>query len=233
MTRKTGRQLDREIETFLRSNPGGDDARLYWPGGDGGGGRRKSSKSGAVVRPHRRTSAQCTKCGQFHTMAEHAKHGKTSTPVASPKPERRGTPRVKSNAKSKVKSKTGAKTKRSTATPGLQASPAPSPGPRAPRDAVDLLREAIRQVPPEGRFGWKVFIIDIWKAAVRLGLGMTLDEFKRWLVTLNRDGVIQLARADLVGAMDRDRVQKSEIGSLGATFHFILDDEALPPISDY
>ena len=44
----------------------------------------------------------------------------------------------------------------------------------------------------------------------------------RRLVDLNRKGLIELSRADLVGLMDSDWVARSEVSYLNATFHFVI-----------
>jgi CheY-like chemotaxis protein len=81
-----------------------------------------------------------------------------------------------------------------------------------------------------GRFGMdKVFISAIWRTLAqdpRLR-GMTLPQFKRRLVEANRARVLDLARADLVGAMDPSEVQTSEIEDMGSTFHFVIDRHAV------
>jgi CheY-like chemotaxis protein len=81
-----------------------------------------------------------------------------------------------------------------------------------------------------GRFGMdKVFISAIWRKLAqdpRLR-GMTLPQFKRRLVEANRARVLDLARADLVGAMDPSEVQTSEIEDMGSTFHFVIDRHAV------
>jgi hypothetical protein len=74
----------------------------------------------------------------------------------------------------------------------------------------------------DGRFHSKVFIGAIWDAAGDQ-LGMSLPEFKRWLVEQNRRGTLVLARGDLIGAMDRQLLARSEIQDRGATFHFVMD----------
>jgi CheY-like chemotaxis protein len=128
----------------------------------------------------------------------------------------------------------------------MRAASAPSPArvtarPAAPattsRDiahAVLAAMPAIVQEPgpqggPRGRYGArKVFIAAIWRhlqGSPELR-GMTESEFKRELVAANRFGGITLARADLVGAMDRQEVAQSEIEDRGATFHFVLDPSA-------
>jgi hypothetical protein len=90
----------------------------------------------------------------------------------------------------------------------------------------DLVRSAVSPggVPASGRYhGEKVFVAAIYDY-VKDAIGMSMDQFKRWLVDQNRLGYLVLARADLVGAMDRTMVTRSEIESYGATFHFVLAD---------
>lgn len=111
-----------------------------------------------------------------------------------------------------------------------QAAPGSAPVTPAPPDAsaalLQLVRETIPRVGPEGRFGdEKVFVSALWhnmERDRRLG-DLSLDRFKRWLVRANRDGWLVLVRADLVGAMDARLVADSEIEDRGATFHFVLD----------
>lgn len=50
---------------------------------------------------------------------------------------------------------------------------------------------------------------------------MTLPEFKRRLIAAHRDGLLRITRADLVGAMDRREVERSEARFQDATFHFV------------
>jgi hypothetical protein len=78
-----------------------------------------------------------------------------------------------------------------------------------------------------GRFGPdKVFIAAIWR---QLSGGdprfreMTIGQFKRQLVDANRDRLLDLARADMVGAMEPTEVMQSEILNRGSSFHFVLD----------
>lgn len=76
-----------------------------------------------------------------------------------------------------------------------------------------------------GRFGDKVFIAALWRllASDPRMQGITMAQFKRLLIDANRQGHLVLARADLVGAMDRDEIRESEISDLGSEFHFVLD----------
>jgi hypothetical protein len=77
----------------------------------------------------------------------------------------------------------------------------------------------------DGRFGRDaVFIASVWRS-LRAEPGvpaLSLDEFKARLVEAHRDGLVRLARADLVQAMDPAAVCESETHYLGAVFHFIL-----------
>jgi hypothetical protein len=104
--------------------------------------------------------------------------------------------------------------------------------PAAPEVLLEVVRETLPRVGHDGRYGAeKVFVSAIWHSIARDHrlAELTLDRFKRWLVTANRDGWLALARADLVGAMDADLVAESEIEDQGATFHFVLDRSAGAP----
>lgn len=107
--------------------------------------------------------------------------------------------------------------------------PAPVPAHSQPErvDILGAVKKAAIEMPAAGRFGPdKVFVSEIWRVISqdpRIA-AMGLPAFKRWLVAGNRDGLIDLRRADLVGAMNRDQVAASEINDLGATFHFVSRD---------
>jgi hypothetical protein len=91
---------------------------------------------------------------------------------------------------------------------------------------LTLVREAIPRIGSDGRFGdEKVFVSAIWHHIERDGRlpDLSLERFKRWLVTFNRDQLLDLARADTLGDMDDRLVEESEIRDLGATFHFVVD----------
>jgi hypothetical protein len=106
-------------------------------------------------------------------------------------------------------------------------------GPRGtPPEAVSadtllsLVREAIPRIGSDGRFGpEKVFVSALWRYIEDDGRlpDLSLDRFKRWLVTANRDQLIDLVRADSQGDMDGRLLEESEIRDLGATFHFVVD----------
>jgi hypothetical protein len=85
---------------------------------------------------------------------------------------------------------------------------------------------------PRGRYGRsKVFVAALWRRLqqTRQFQGVTEDQFKKLLVTANRERSLSLARADLVGAMDPTEVRQSEISDMGAEFHFVLDPTAKEP----
>ncbi len=88
---------------------------------------------------------------------------------------------------------------------------------------LDLVLGAARAMPTSGRYGAQnVFVSALWD---RVGsrLGMSLDQFKRWLLAQNRQQHLTLGRADLIDDMDPDQVERSEIEDLGSYFHFVLD----------
>ena len=102
----------------------------------------------------------------------------------------------------------------------------PQPDVPQPLDPVVLaarVKDAARDCPT-GRYGdHKVFIAHVWD---RLRpepefAGMDLDGFKRALAEANNLRLLDLARADLVQAMDPDDVRRSEVRYLNATFHFV------------
>ena len=102
-------------------------------------------------------------------------------------------------------------------------------GPAPPAPAEDLEAFARRVVEaaraaPSGRFGAnKVFVAHVWRALqdepAIAALGF--DGFKTRLAEANHARFLDLSRADLVEAMDREDVRLSEVSYLGATFHFV------------
>jgi hypothetical protein len=112
---------------------------------------------------------------------------------------------------------------------------ASQPADTAPPPLLAMVQELLPTIGADGRFGPdKVFVSALWQRIshdARL-VDYTLDRFKHWLVTANRDRVLDLARADLVGAMDPRQVAESEIEDLGATFHFVIDRPARSLDSD-
>lgn len=84
-------------------------------------------------------------------------------------------------------------------------------------------------VPNEGRYDDdRVFISAAWRAARDANASISLDQFKQRLVDANREGLLRLHRADLVGAMDPTLVAESATTFMNATFHFIVAKEARP-----
>ena len=80
-----------------------------------------------------------------------------------------------------------------------------------------------------GRFGSeKVFIGAIWRRLEHdpRFAGMTKAQFQRHLVDAQREGILNLARADLVAAMNHAEVMSSEIRDHGSEFHFVIDPVA-------
>src|SRR5262245_37411619 len=120
--------------------------------------------------------------------------------------------------------------------PASTAVPAPLSSKRV-AEAVYRVMPLIREEPgergrPRGRYGTsKVFIAAIWRQLQGSPpfAGLTLDDFKRLLVGANRDRELVLARADVVGAMDRTEVAESEIVDRGASYNFVLDPTAKDP----
>lgn len=117
-------------------------------------------------------------------------------------------------------------------TAGTSSPPTLPPRPTAtPADMLlNLIRETIPRIGPDGRFGdEKVFVSAIWQHLEDDGrlADWSLDRFKRWLVKANSDQLLDLARADAQGDMDSRLVEESEIVDRGATFHFVVDRQAL------
>jgi len=93
-----------------------------------------------------------------------------------------------------------------------------------PADFADEVRDAAREAK-EGVFGDRnVFIASAWNQLRTHPQwhSLTLDEFKRRLVTAHRAGKLDLARADLPGFLDSSLVAASETRTENASFHFIV-----------
>lgn len=119
------------------------------------------------------------------------------------------------------------------ATSNPLAVPRPQGPPAVSADTLlTLVRDAIPRIGADGRFGAeKVFVSALWHHIERDGRlpDLSLERFKRWLVTANRDQLLDLARADTLGEMDGHLVEESEIRDLGATFHFVVDRQVAAP----
>lgn len=78
-------------------------------------------------------------------------------------------------------------------------------------DFADKAQEAAESVTGAGRWGDnKVFLADAHAAYVKQHGAISADEFKARLVVANREGKVNLSRADMPEAMDRSRVNASE-----------------------
>lgn len=97
----------------------------------------------------------------------------------------------------------------------------------APAAFLDDVRAAARSTN-HGVFGdRKVFISAVWDELRRSGQwsALSIADFKRRLLEAQRAGTMELARADLVAAMDPELVAASETLADGASFHFIVRDQ--------
>lgn len=94
----------------------------------------------------------------------------------------------------------------------------------APASLVDDVRQVASRAQ-RGVFGErKVFISSVWDALRETPAWsqLALDDLKQQLVAAHRARELELARADLVGAMDPALVAASETHTDGATFHFVV-----------
>jgi len=93
--------------------------------------------------------------------------------------------------------------------------------------AHDLAADVKRLAASTTRGGFgdrKVFISSLWDELRRdrHWASLSLADFKTGLVAAQRAGTLELARADLVAAMDPELLAASEIRDGGASFHFML-----------
>lgn len=88
---------------------------------------------------------------------------------------------------------------------------------------AEAVRAALAALPADhgGRFGRKVFISTVCAA-----LGGSAADVRGRLFAAHRAGLIELARADFVQAMNPALVAASELQVDGATFHFVVDAAA-------
>lgn len=225
VSKKKTEDMDWKIREYLRR--GGNPSGLYFPGGRGGDDRGRGSGASAVVLPHRKTSDGCSKCGQFHSTAEHARHGEP--PPATKTRTARKTKKRAAGARTKT-SGTRKRTARTASTTPTVASAPPATRVAHPLEPVmtreQVVLDAIPSVPRSGRYGErKVFIAALHDRVVDR-LRLSPDEFKRLLIDMNRRRLITLARADLVAAMPADLLRRSEISDRGADFHFVIDEHS-------
>ncbi len=219
--KKTRKQIEQEIATGL-ARP----AKLYRTGRTGK----------AVVLPHAKTSPTCTKCHRFHSTAEHDLHAntRTITPAAAKKSPTKKTTSGRIPAAARTTTRRTAPNLRDT-----KASPSPVPaittkpsGPLSDQDLALATLAAVHRTPDSGRFSpSRVFVADAYDELVKdpAVRGLSLERFKQRLVDLNREGMVHLSRADLVGAMNPAQVKRSEIThrsnmlNFSSDWHFIED----------
>lgn len=95
-----------------------------------------------------------------------------------------------------------------------------------PLSLADFARSVANaaQSPQVRRFhGDRAFIGSVWdymRASKLIG-DMSLEEFKNHLVSAHRKQLLEIVRADLVGAMDPNEVRRSEARHDNATYHFV------------
>lgn len=90
-------------------------------------------------------------------------------------------------------------------------------------DLAALIKQAAKKCET-GLFGSeKVFISHVWKKMVEVfpEHHCSLEHFKQVLVELNRRSLIDLCRADLIEALDKQDLSESLLSDLGSSFHFI------------
>lgn len=92
------------------------------------------------------------------------------------------------------------------------------------RDFASQVQEAANAYP-HGFHGNKVFISDMYEHLKAQNPGITEPEFKSKLVEANREGHLNLSRANEVAMMHPDDVKKSETNQGDHSFHFILTPE--------
>ena len=178
---------------------------------------------GSTTIPKKRTAAKKKATAKKKPSAKKKTTTKKKKPAAKKK---KATAKKKPAAKKKTtaKKKTAANKRPKKIAAKLTASEDKAPaGETESERKVRLVTTAVKNVPASGRYGKvKVFISAIYD---RVGkkIGMTMPQFKQWLIQNNQMRNIDLARADLIGAMDPKLVSESEINDKGATFHFVID----------
>lgn len=96
---------------------------------------------------------------------------------------------------------------------------------------VDLntFADRVLKVAARCRDGWfgsqKLFIAPLWTQFRKAHPEIEETEFRNKLLEAHRQGLLRLARADLIPAMDPELVAASELQYWGAAFHFLSLDE--------
>ena len=105
------------------------------------------------------------------------------------------------------------------------ATPVPAPRIETPLPMfAELVKHAARMPDVVKFHDDRAFISSVHDYLRRNGSRWPLDDFKRRLIDAHRQGLLRITRADLVGAMPRELVQRSEASYGGATFHFVAID---------
>jgi hypothetical protein len=225
-TDRSKAELERDIDDFMRNGEAvsvaaSSPARRARPTKTKAKTKAKAKRSGARARPSKARSPKRRPRPARKVARGKAKRRQTRGRTKKPKIRRMTSKKKsKSNKSSKKTARTG---KRSAPRARSSAARASTATVAAASNPLATVLDAVEKMPESARFGpEKVFIYPLWE---RVGkkIGMSLDQFKRWLIGQNRERGLDLARADLVGAMDPGLVQSSEINSLGSTFHFVLD----------
>lgn len=156
-----------------------------------------------IVRTRRPSTAACRQCAADERKAAQAKKAKART---KPKKTKKATRKAGRPKEKPAKVANDAKSKRAVAV-----------------DPVETVLKAVVAMPESGRYNEsKVYISEVWD---RVGkkIGMSLPEFKQWLLEQNRRGTIIIARIDMAMAGSLEKQERSKVEHYGATFHAILD----------
>jgi hypothetical protein len=97
-------------------------------------------------------------------------------------------------------------------------------GPLQLADFARAVREAAKRPEVARYYEDHAFIGSVWASMHgHSPIGdMSLAEFKRRLVEAHQESLLRISRADLVGAMDLQEVERSEARFQNATFHFVV-----------
>ncbi len=119
------------------------------------------------------------------------------------------------------------------ATPTSGRATAPSSGPATDKELGESIHAAIARIPDHEKFGYegdkRAFISDVYSHMTdgeRARFGGSLEKFQAALPRLNAGQHIDLKRADAQGDIDAEhpgKLDKSEISSMGAMYHFVRD----------
>lgn len=102
----------------------------------------------------------------------------------------------------------------------------------SPHEFAQAVLDTIPRVgsAPNERFGsQKVFISALYRRMAKDGYNGGLDTFKQQLLAARRAGLLNLLRADLIGAMPGAAVDASETGAGSSAVHFVRDPTAKNP----